>query len=163
MKDLQGIPGYPQGVAEPLHGYREELRSPLHSRRVAREGAVAPLGAAIITPDWRVLLPSGTGEQLATAAADFARFLEVCMGTHVHVEECDEDASAEKVVALWLAPHQLPVPESYVLDVTPERVLIRGADASGLQYALYELEERMASAGGPYLAPGAVLRQPWLR
>jgi len=164
LSRIAGVRGYPEGFAEPRNAYREELRSPLHGQCVVRTDARAPAGAVILGADWRLVLPAEADDQLRTAAADFARFMAVAMACPLQVAQADPGSAGpeDRAVVLALTPHQLRTPESYVIHAGPERVLLRGADATGLQYALYDLEERMASAGGPFLEPCRLLRHPWL-
>ena len=163
LTELKGVAGYPEGFSEPRDAYRQALQSPLHDRSYLHGEAQVPAGAVHLTSDWMLILPAEASEQIHIAVADFRRFMEVCMETSLEVVAGEDTKGAtHNCIALRLAPHQLKVPESYTIHAGPTRIIIRGADATGLQYAMYELEEKMRRAGGPFLAPYCVLRQPWL-
>lgn len=156
MHQFAGIANYPNDYTEPRHAFREELAAPLHDRLLRREGAVAPEGAVEVTAAWAVALPEGAGEQVRTAVEDFGRFMEVGMG----VAGWKAASRGAEAIRLCLAAGLAP--EGYRLEVAAEGVTITAADESGLQYGLYELEERMQEAGGPWLEPGVVERAPFL-
>ncbi len=162
MTATQGITGYP-AAAELRHAYRENLAEPLHSQNLCRIGAQPSRDAVSITADWHVVLPESAGEQTQTAVADFRCFMKVSMATPVGVPLAPDQAKSGEFIRLELAPQQFEVPESYSVEAGPDGIKIKGADHTGLQYALYELEEQMAEAGGPFLPRQVISRQPWLR
>ncbi len=151
MHQFSGIPNYPGGRSEARHAFREALAAPLHDRSLRKEGAVAPEGAVEVGSS--LTLPPDAGEQTRTACADFAKFMAVCMGGA-------GETPALPGVSLHLAPG-LP-PEGHRLEVGAESITLTASDESGLQYGLYELEDRMIDAGGPWLQPGTVEGAPFL-
>jgi hypothetical protein len=163
MHQFAGIPNYPAGHTEPRHAFRAALAAPLHDRSLRRPDAGPPVGAVEITGAWRLLLPASAGDQLRTAAADFASFMSVCM----EVSGWDSaPPSAEGAEIRLLLASALP-PEAYRLNVvsdeiTPSALTLTASDETGLQYALYDLEDRMTDAGGPWLEPATVERAPFL-
>jgi hypothetical protein len=160
--ELKGLKGYPEGFAEPRYAYRERLRAPYHERSLRRAGAQPGAQAVVLSGEWQLAVPADASPQLRAAAADFLRFMEACMETPLRMVEIGAGAGEQpKSICLKVAPAELPVPESYVLEIGPEAVVVRGADASGVQYGLYELEEAMERAGGPFVEPGRISRQPW--
>ncbi len=172
MHQFAGIAGYPRGHTEPRHAFREELATPLHQRLLRREGAAPPLVGVEVTEEWGVALPEGAGEQIRAAAADFGKFMTVCMGVAGEPHPLPPPLAGEGVpstgetpvppgIRLVLAPGELP-PEAYRLGVSAAGVTLTASDESGLQYGLYELEDRMVDAGGPWLELGSVERAPFL-
>ena len=151
MHQFTGIANYPAGYSEPRHAFRAALAAPLHDRSLRRAGAVAPEGAVEIGPG--LTLPSDAGEQIRTAAADFAKFMTVCM-------EGTGETPVPPGVTLRLAPGLAA--EGYRLEISAQSATVTASDESALQYGLYDLEDRMIDAGGPWLEPGTVERAPFL-
>ncbi|HEY3396747.1 MAG TPA: hypothetical protein VGM19_03720 [Armatimonadota bacterium] len=159
MPQFAGVSGYPDGYSEPREAFREHLASPLHDRSLRRADAVAPAGAVTLTGEWPVVLPPRAGQQLRTAVEDFRRFMAVAMGVPVAVGAGETPWLPE--LEMVLAPHEF-APEAYAITVAAEGIALRAGNETGLQYALYDLEERLAEAGGPWLEPGTVNRAPFL-
>ncbi len=169
MHQFAGVPGYPAGHTEPRHAFREALAAPLHSVSLRRPEARAPQGVVQVTSAWRLVLPDTVGRQALTAAEDFQRFMAVGMQTELphpqalSLQQRGENAGETPApeIRLLLTPEEL-APEAYALEIAPEGITLRAGDESGLQHGLYELEERMTDAGGPWLLPGSVARVPFL-
>jgi hypothetical protein len=159
---LKGIKGYPGGLSEPLDEYRKELASPLHHRSLLRPRAQPPPDAVTLTTDWAFIVDCERNAQICTAAADFLRFMEVCMETPLQVVEPSDRKPGDKVVRLVLTPDDFDAPESYMIEIAETYIDVSAADANGLQYGLYELEENMRTAGGPFVPPAPSERRPWM-
>ena len=55
------------------------------------------------------------------------------------------------------------VPESYSIDVSPEGIRLLAGDTEGIRRAIFQLEEMIATADGPFLSPGVTRKRPWVK
>ncbi|MFA6658814.1 MAG: hypothetical protein WCS25_03870 [Victivallaceae bacterium] len=53
--------------------------------------------------------------------------------------------------------------EAYVIEITADRCIISGADTEGIRRGIYELEDLLREAEGPFLPCGKIIRAPWLK
>ena len=129
----------------------DELTTPLHAaapwrpRRAKRTEAYLRGGVRMIVdfPDPRRLL--------ATAFADFRRFLQV------------NSISADGAYPLRIERGPSRIPESFVLDVRPDGLSLRAGDTEGVRRGLVFLEDEMLRCGGPFLPLGRTHREPVVR
>jgi hypothetical protein len=53
--------------------------------------------------------------------------------------------------------------EAYRIEITPERCRILAADTEGIRRGLFQVEDMMLRAGGPFLPLGTVERKPFIK
>ncbi len=53
--------------------------------------------------------------------------------------------------------------EEYSIEITPERCVIAGADTEGIRRGIFEFEDLLQSAGGPFIKCQVIRRKPWLK
>lgn len=53
--------------------------------------------------------------------------------------------------------------EAYEIEVTPGGIHLRAGDTEGIRRAIYQLEEMIATAPGPFHDPGVTRKKPWVR
>ena len=53
--------------------------------------------------------------------------------------------------------------EEYSINITPERCVIAAADTEGIRRGIFEFEELLLSADGPFVRCQTIRRKPWLK
>ncbi len=146
-------------IEEPyaFHKQLSEWREPL--RRNASEQP-KPDEVAIPGTGWKLLIASGSGPVLSTAAGEFKSYLEESMRTVVSLEKRDSLAGWQQAKGAIIAGTRAQLPgcgpalsgrKDYRLIVSGDSVVVCGFDEPGAMYGLYNLEARMNLREGPFL------------
>ena len=129
----------------------DDLKTPLHRRivwqRTESRADEANLSEGVAL-DWRFPDPDG---RLATARADFARFLRAGeLATDGPYRISVEQVETEQF-------------ETYRLDVEERGCRLQAGDTEGIRRGLVFLEDEILGTGGPFLACGVREREPLIR
>lgn len=158
------------GPAEERFAFvQDELLSSVHSRQLPKQADAREPDEVEISSQWTLLLPAGDTPLVQSAAADFLDFMEVTMGVllsarRVPAEQLGRAPRYSLAAAtrqeLPEAGRRLSRPQSFLLEVSTDRILLCGYDERGLQRGLYYLEDLLSLRGAPRLARGTQERFP---
>ena len=141
------MPKQPKGSA-----FLHELLEPLHGqgirweRQRPRADEVSLAGGVSMN----VQFPDREG-RLETAYQDFNRFLK------------SAGIPKEGAYPVQVVKTPVEVYESYCIEVSRERCILRTGDTEGVRRALIHLEDEMRRGGGPFLPLGRIERTPVIR
>ncbi|MBP7934122.1 MAG: hypothetical protein KA354_05680 [Phycisphaerae bacterium] len=143
---------WPAPPGEESWGFVEDLKKPLPFILFWKDGSSPQPGQINLRAG--VTVNRGFPDEkgiLKTAYAD----LESFMAFAKLAGEGGLPVTTEKVA--------MNVPESYSIEVSPSGIRLLAGDTEGIRRAIFHLEEMIATADGPFLNPGVILKKPWLR
>lgn len=132
--------------------FLNDLCRPLHARKIRwerqwpRAGEVSLAGGVSVSAQF----PDPAG-RLETAYRDFDLFL-----ASAHIPK-----GGSYLVQVVKTP--VDVCESYSIEVSKDRCILRAGDTEGVRRALIYLEDEMRRSGGPFLPLGKIERTPVIR
>ncbi|MCA9433308.1 MAG: hypothetical protein KC940_22510, partial [Candidatus Omnitrophica bacterium] len=146
---------------EDRYEYHQQLKTgSVHDVRRDPNAQATSDEMTIPAKDWRLIIHEDADPLVRYAAEDLKAFLKSSM--EVTVEKISEDSldswgSWSNVIVAG-TKDQLPGlgqdlrgPKDYEIQVTPDRIVVCGFDASGVRFGLFNLEERMSLREGPFL------------
>ncbi len=143
---------WPEPPGEDSWGFVEDLKKPLPFVLFWKEGSSPQPGQI----DLRVGLTVKCGFSdekgiLKTATDDLESFIAFAK----LAKEGGLSITTEKAAT--------DVPEAYSIDISPKGIRLSANDSEGIRRAIFQLEEMIAAADGPYLTPGVISKKPWLK
>ena len=138
--DKQPEPKFIDWLNSPLHESAPEI----FGKREIRAGEVDAVGAYISS------VHEGYRELILTATEDLEKFLRVAgvFGDKYPIEIAFAEGFSE---------------ESYSIEVTEEKAIIRASDSEGARRAVYYLEEEMIKREGAFLPLGTIRRDSLIK
>ncbi|MDP8218398.1 MAG: glycoside hydrolase family 20 zincin-like fold domain-containing protein [Candidatus Theseobacter exili] len=141
------------------------LKSPIYTKRIF-SGKEKPCGDEFaITSDWRIVIPRESSPQILVTANDLKKFLKIVAGVKISVVKSDSiPRNQEKHIFLRIkeSPSKKQKQESYNIKCSAKNITIVGADASGVMYGIFYLEELMRFRKAPILKTQRIERKPVL-
>jgi hypothetical protein len=118
-------------------------------------------GEVVITDGWRIVVHEDASTYLLDVAADLQDYLFTSMKVSTLLVRMDslDDAGPKSIV---LAPGEttLSVKRSYRMQISDDRVVVRGYDERGTAQACYYLEDLMNLREAPFLTHMDEVREP---
>ncbi len=134
--------------------------------RYGRDPAAVPAaGETVIAADWRLCLAGPASPLAARMAGHLQQFLAAQMGLDLPLETTDGGVPSLGARCIELAETgggDALVAESFSLEVTAERIGVRGRDAAGLRDGIVRLVDLIGLRQAPFLAPAAQVFRPRL-
>ncbi|HVL22835.1 MAG TPA: hypothetical protein VM450_02070, partial [Thermomicrobiales bacterium] len=151
------------------YAFRRWLETVHQPDRRDPEAQPAPDEVAI-GEGWSIVIARNALPVILTAAQDLQHYFLVSMGESLLLRRVNDVAAVavagDRVIVL-ATQVELPemgdvlaTPRGYRLTVTPERVVVRGADDRGAGQGSYYLEDLMNLRGAPFLHLQDVTREP---
>lgn len=134
-----------------------ELRAPLYKNSGFLKPAKPAKNETALSNDWKIELPADPSLQIQAAVKDLKQFLK--QGASLQISTIKKLPNGAPGILLKHASRTMK-PESYKITVRPGRIIVEGADDSGIMYGLFYLEERMKFRGAPVLPCETVTRSP---
>ncbi len=143
---------WPPPPGEESWEFVEDLKKPLPFVLFWKEGGEPRPGQIDLRAGLALKpgFPDETGV-LKTAYADLERFLAFA-----------KLAGADGL-PVTTAKTTTDVPEAYAIEIARDGVRLLAGDTEGIRRAIFHLEELIAAVDGPFLSPGVIRKQPWLR
>jgi len=148
LKGLKPVPAQPGMEA---WKFVSDLQSPLWSDHLWRPRKASP-NEADLRGGVRVEANFPDQEKLLeTAYADLSDFLKA------------GNISQNGSFVIETARADTPVFEAYRIEATKDRCRILAADAEGIRRGIFQVEDMMLRAGGPFLPVGTLERKPFIK
>jgi hypothetical protein len=153
----QALPQLP--VEEP-HAFRAAIEQWTEPNR--RDPAARPSSSEMAVPasGWTIVIPSGAGPALTTAAEDFRDYLQRAMGVTAKLDTAASLADWQtRKQAIVAGPRDrmpgcgdaLRARKDYRIRATPDNIAVCGFDERSALHGLYNLEARMNLREAPFL------------
>ncbi|MDD5521733.1 MAG: hypothetical protein PHI84_13030 [Kiritimatiellae bacterium] len=158
----------PEPGEEPLHFIKDIISEP-HQNFKRDPKMVAGANEWLIDNDWTIVVPKPVDAVTRTAVSDFRRFMKVEMGVEVKLDEVGrlKDLNSYKRAILLGTKETLPQfsakldkSESFVVDSSPERVIVCGYDGRGILRGLIYLEDKIKFKEAPILSSFSIGKTP---
>ncbi|MGI8965855.1 MAG: hypothetical protein ACR2H1_07165, partial [Limisphaerales bacterium] len=106
---------------------------------------------ADLRTNWTIQVSENPGALTKIAVQDFCDYCQQIQRAEIIQVETKTQAPGKKSFFLSL-DSTLKKPETYALNISSQKIVLRGASELGLARGLVELERRMAERGGPFLS-----------